>query len=152
MSKLFNTPYEISIRVLLALETAGSAETVDKITVADFITVYGEDFGISDTNLHGDNPFRFSEFSLRRQRVETALKDLVLDGMVEAFPTKKGFKYAISSRGRNYCGNFNNVYTDEYRRDAKGAHEIIANMSGREAVNLIHEYSILSLQRGVVDV
>ena len=56
MTNVFNTTFELSLRVLLTLDSSNnSPRTVDIITALDFITVYGKDFGISDENLHGDN-------------------------------------------------------------------------------------------------
>jgi hypothetical protein len=153
MSEIFNTPFEISLRVLLTLETGkDERKTATRIAAADFITVYGEDFGISEANLHGDNAFRFSEFSLRCQRVELALKELVLDGMVDAFATDDGFEYAISGRGLDYCGAFDNLYAGDYRADAEETQKLISGMTDRGIVGMIHRYSMSALQRSEGDV
>ena len=53
INKLFNTPFELSLHVLLVLDVAGSALTIDKITAYDFITIYCEDFGIATNYLQG---------------------------------------------------------------------------------------------------
>jgi hypothetical protein len=149
MIDVFNTPFEISLRVLLTLEAGdGGRETAMKIAALDFITVYGEDFGIAEANLHGENSYRFSEFTLRRKRVEDALKELVLDGMIAAYSDgDDGFTYAMSDRGSNYCDKFNNAYTDGYRIDASKARMLFANMTDRKIMGLIHKYSMSSLQR-----
>ena len=50
MTNVFNTTFELSLRVLLALESSiDRPQTVDMITAIDFITVYGKDFGIETT-------------------------------------------------------------------------------------------------------
>lgn len=78
MNNVFNTTFEVSLRVLLTLEVSEDKLSADMIAVSDFITVYGRDFGISSENLHGDNSYRFGEFGIRRELVKEAVKSLVL--------------------------------------------------------------------------
>jgi hypothetical protein len=66
------------------------------MTMRDFITAYGKDFGIADESLHGDNNFKFSEFTVRRDTVNKALKKLVLDGLVNVSGRQTGFVYAVN--------------------------------------------------------
>jgi hypothetical protein len=89
MNDIFNTPFEISLRVLLMLET-GLNQTADMIAAADFITVYGKDFEISDNDLHGDSAFKYSEFPLRRDLVKKAVKQLVLTGLINVSSSQRG--------------------------------------------------------------
>ena len=78
MNNIFNTSFEISLRVLLTLESAPLQWwTADLIAASDFITVYSGDFDIASENLHGVNSFKYSEFALRREMVKEALKALV---------------------------------------------------------------------------
>ncbi len=45
MSKLYNTPFETSLRMLLLLESANKQGfSVDMMTGIDFIAIYGKDF------------------------------------------------------------------------------------------------------------
>ena len=67
MTKLFNTPFEVSMRILLALLIAPKKQmSLDMITAIDFLTIYSSDFDISDYNLHGENIFSFSEFTKKK--------------------------------------------------------------------------------------
>ncbi len=153
MNNVFNTPFEISLRALLILETDGERwVTADMIAAADFITVYGRDFGISDVNLHGDNNYKFSEFALRRELVKKAVKQLVVDGLINVSSTDNGFSYSINQNGMAYCAKFTNDYADTYRRLAKQARTYIANKSEREILGLINRQSLSSLQRSEIDV
>ena len=52
MNELFNSPFELSLRVLIILNTAQLRLTIDKIVAYDFISTYSSDFGISESNLH----------------------------------------------------------------------------------------------------
>ncbi len=64
MNNIFNTSFEVSLRILIILNTVQTRLSIDRITALDFIAIYGKDFGVSEYNLHGDNDYRFSEYRL----------------------------------------------------------------------------------------
>jgi hypothetical protein len=99
MNDVFNTAFEISLRVLLTLEVSGRKMSSDILAAADFITIYGRDFKLSEKNLHGNNMYRFSEFPVRLELVKEVVTTLVLDAFITAEATKDGFVYAIDTRG-----------------------------------------------------
>lgn len=149
MENVFNTPFEISLRILLTLSVEGNrALTVDMIAAADFITVYGRAFGIADENLNGDNAFNFSEFASRRELVQKAIKLLVLDGLATVSKHRDGFRYGISESGKSYCARLDNDYADEYCASARTvAREFVGAKSEREVLALINRHSTMVLQR-----
>lgn len=149
IENVFNTPFEISLRVLLTLTVNETqTKTADMIAAADFITVYGQAFGLADENLNGDNAFNFSEFASRRELVQKALRLLVLDGLVIVSKKRDGFRYRISSSGKAYRDRFNNDYADEYFATARAVNELIGTKSEKEILKLINRQSAMSLQRG----
>lgn len=83
MNELFNSPFELSLRVLIILNTAQLRLTIDKIVAYDFISTYSSDFGISESNLHGNNSYRFSEYTTKRIIITQSIKNLVLEGFIE---------------------------------------------------------------------
>lgn len=153
MVKIFNTPFEISLRVLLTLETAGNQwKTADMIAALDFITIYSKDFNIGFENLHGDNNYKFSEFTLRRELVKKAVKQLVLKGLINILSTKNtGFSYSINKKGLDYCATFQNDYAEAYRWMAQEVQTELVHKPEREILALINQLSISSLQRSKID-
>ena len=152
MSDVFNTAFEISLRVLLTLEVANEKRlSTDMIAAADFITVYSRDFGLSTENLHGNNSYRFGEFALRRELAKEALKTLVQDGFVYADATKAGFTYHLNERGQEYAAKFNTKYATHYLEFARRTHDYLLGMSEREALRQINQRSVISLRGGDSD-
>ena len=85
--------FEISLRILLMLrELFPSKLDEQQVSALDFISVYASDFGLLDENLHGYGDYRFSEYPARKHMVDSALKNLVLDGYVRLFPTPTGYR------------------------------------------------------------
>jgi transposase len=148
MNSVFNTTFEISLRTLIMLEIADEQpETADMIAAADFITLYGRDFGISQINLHGDSSYKFSEFAQCRELVNMAVKLLVKKGLINVSLTKNGFSYSINQRGLSYCTRLKSDYADTYRCLAIQTRKYIADRSEARVFTLINRQAISSLQR-----
>lgn len=146
---VFNSLHELSYRILLLLYVHESKKvSVDRLTALDFITVYGNDFGISQKNLHGNNRFRFSEYAGRRKAVNESLKSLVLKGYVQFYSLKNGFLYNISQTGQQVCKILNDSYANKYIKNGKMAIKFAYEMSDRELTKSINEYSILAAKEG----
>ena len=147
INKLFNTPFELSLHVLLLLDVVDAALTIDKIAAYDFITIYCEDFGIADNSLHGENGFAFSELSARRDLTKEAIKDLVIDGLVMAKDDETGILYSISDKGRTISGSFQSEYALRYKELMNLVVKKYKCDSDIQVFNKIYKLSTKSLRR-----
>ncbi len=148
MTKIFNSTFEVSLRILSLLSTVATTDmNVDRITAYDFITIYSKYFELSDVNLHGDNNFGFSEFSARREVVQEATKRLVLDGLIRAIRHKNGFCYVLTDRGGQFCVVQNNEYVVDYCTLATKTHQHYKNMTDVEILTEISQKSTNFLRR-----
>lgn len=139
MTKLFNTPFEVSMRILLALLIAPKKQmSLDMITVIDFLTIYSSDFDISDYNLHGENIFSFSEFTSKRKVISEAIKELVLKDLVIVIHSEQGFQYKLNNRGKNLCDTFTSDYASEYIGFAQEVWDFVNEKSEVEIINYIN--------------
>lgn len=101
MEKVFNTTFEVSLRLMLLLSVDSAAPmTVDRIAAYDVMTINSRNFGLSEEVLHGNNEFGLSEFASRRNKTQAALRELVLNGSVKAVTSNKGFCYQITPAGK----------------------------------------------------
>ena len=78
----FNAPFELSLHIVMLLDSVQAAFTIERITAYDFIAAYAQDFGFKGESLNGENGFAFSELTARRGIKKYDVKDLVLDGLV----------------------------------------------------------------------
>ena len=149
MSNIFNSPFEVSLRVLLILnEYEDLSLTSDKITITDFISVYGASFGIAKKNLHGDNIFKFSEFATRRLLIQQAIKILVIKGLIIVEFNKNGFTYTITNTGINYCNSLESDYANIFRELVHESRVYILEYSEKYLLDMINKYSINSFKKG----
>ena len=150
MIDVFNSEFELSLRILLILKNSNfESLSIDRIAAIDFITVYGKDFGIVDYNLHGENNYRFSEFTSRRDLITKAIKILVVNRLVRAICRRNGFFYSISSLGAEYCLKLNDKYAQNYSDIVKYTLDYISEKSDRYLTDVINNYSILALRGGL---
>lgn len=142
MKDVFNTPFEISLRILVILNTAQSKLSIDRITAIDFISIYGRDFDVSEYNLHGDNSYRFSEYATKREFVSQAIKELVLRNYINPHCNKSGFVYSISSSGMSFCESLNDEYAECFAGIVNKSIVLFSNYSDRKLIHRITEYAI----------
>lgn len=146
-NKLFNTPFELSLHVILLLDTAGKAITLDRIAAYDFIAIYSEDFGISDVSLNGENGFAFSELSARRKLIKAAVKDLVLDGLVSVDDGEEGILYCVSESGKKMSDSFQSEYAAKYKELMSRVVQNYDKVNDIQLLDMINRQSTKSLRR-----
>lgn len=146
---VFNTPFEVSLRLLQAFSIAAEKWlSADMVAVIDFIAIYSDSFGLDVANLNGNSGFKFSEYAARRMIVREAIKQLVLDEYLEVTGAEAGYVYRISKEGLHYARRFKTSYARRYRIAVRAASEHIAGMSEKEAVSLINKTAINALRKG----
>lgn len=147
MYSVFNSTFEISLRILILMDEFGTAQSLGRLYIADFITTYGRAFGITEKSINGDNQFMFSEFASRRELVRGALKELVLDGYVLPIRSNRGFSYRINDKGKEFSKLLDSEYAIEYRQAAKAALAYMGNRTQKSITDEINDMSMKSIQR-----
>ena len=142
MIDVFNSTFEISLRMLLVLKSVRCELSIDKILLFDYLATYGKEFGVSTYNLHGENNYRFSELAAKRNIMNSAVKDLVLKGYVIPCYSKKGFLYKISDVGITFCDSLNNVYATEYLSNISNVIERFSNYTDIQLSAFIRQHAI----------
>lgn len=141
-NKLFNTPFELSLHVVLLLDVADTGLTLDRIAAYDFIAIYCEDFGVADRSLNGENGFAFSELSARRNLTKTAIKDLVI-----ASDDDTGILYSVSESGRKMSEGFQSEYATRYKELMRLVVDKYKDISDVQLFDKINRQSTKSLRR-----
>ena len=82
MKKLFNTEFEVSMRLLILINSISSLNE-DELAYLDFFSIYSKTFNFTNENLNGDCSFPINEITLQRKLIRNALKELVLKSLVK---------------------------------------------------------------------
>lgn len=145
-AKLFNSTFEMELRILLLLsESKGSQYTVDRIVALDFITCYSADFSLPYGNLHGVNNYKFGEMSNRRVLTQEAVKQLVTKGFITV-AVDKGYYFSISDQGQEYAKKLKSAYAKDYKTIAKAVIKKCRKDSDEDILAEIQYHSIMSLK------
>lgn len=148
MTRLFNTPFELSLRSVLLLATVDRNDmTLDRVAAYDFIAIYGSYFDLKESNLHGVNDYSFSEFASRRALLSEALKSLVLDGLIRATHRKDGFCFEITELGRTFCNKQSTEYANSYRAMVTKTNQKFGNSTEIDLLAIISKKAKEALRR-----
>lgn len=139
--KPFNSTLENSLRILLLLNECDMPQTADMLCAVDFIAQYGKEFGISELNLNGENPYKFSEFLSKRDHVWEAMKYLVLHELVQPLSLEEGMQYIITPRGEEYCNLLSSEYAVEHSEAVQKALDIVGRFDERRIISAINQLS-----------
>jgi hypothetical protein len=147
MNKLFNSLFEMQLRILLLLsQEEVSAMSMDRIVALDFITIYGAEFKVADFNLNGDSLYKFSEIASRRAAMQQAIKKSVVNGFVKV-EVHNGFQYKISEVGKQYADSLESKYAMDYRASMSGTFHFSSGKSDQELMKIIQNHSIENVER-----
>jgi hypothetical protein len=139
--RIFNTPFEMSLHVVLLLAVIHEKATLDRIAEYDFITVRAGEFGLDDRSLNGDSIFAFGELAAKRELVREALKGLVMDGVVDATDGNEGITYSLTDSGRGLDEGLVSEYASRYRTVMKKVNRRYRNKSDVELAGIINRQS-----------
>ena len=138
MAKALGSVFELSIRYLLLLHASGKDPlTESRLCAEDFICTYAADFGIAAENLNGNSGYRYGEYASRCSMANDAIRHLVLRGMISVHADDRGFTYAITAAGSDYCSTLNSAYADSYCQLAYTVIEKYAHNTDTEVVRQI---------------
>ena len=140
-NKIFNTPFENMLRILLLTETVNKPMNIDRMAALDFICIFGKKCRVLDKNLHGDNEFGFSEFTTKRERITEAAKLAVKNNFLMVENTKDGFAYSINARGKQVNKGLQSPYARAHVIGAKIVNSRFSAYSDEEILEYISDLS-----------
>lgn len=109
----FNSLAETCNRLIICLSVLHDPKSIDELVEIDLKATYAASFGLGSNNLHGMSPYAHLEFSTRRQRVSSALRELVKFGFVRT--DDFGITYYATENANTFCQSITDDYIEEYR-------------------------------------
>lgn len=138
MAKALGSVFELSMRYLLLLHVSGKKPiTESRLCAEDFICTFAADFGLSSENLNGNSGYRYGEYASRCSMSSSAIKYLVLHGLIMPKADAQGFIYTITDAGSDYCSTLDSAYADSYCHLAYSVIDHFAQTADAELVRAI---------------
>ena len=141
---LFNSRFEMAVRILLLLDLADEYLSADKILSLDFIICYSNDYGFETSNLHGINMYKLSEMANRRKLVYNSIRSLVTKGMIQA-KVDKGYTFCITASGIKFVDSLTSEYSKEYREIGMSIIKKYGGESEENLLKLLHSREALEV-------
>lgn len=114
-SLIFNSDFELSLRMLLILyNNRYKSLNCTEIVSYDILTIYGQNYNLSENNLNGNNPYSYLEYLNRQLDSEKTIKKLIIKGYVKINYSNKGYTYSITDEGATFVESLESQYATEY--------------------------------------
>ncbi|MGP1451396.1 MAG: ABC-three component system middle component 2 [Metamycoplasmataceae bacterium] len=126
--KIFNTNFEISMRILLLLSIYRKPIDIETIMYLDFFALYSKNYGFNKKNINGDLNYVNIELSNQYIFIKKAIIELVLKDFLIIIDDKSGFLYTIKKERTNFIYNLKNNYSKEYKKNVKLIIDVLDNI------------------------
>ena len=145
---IFNSSFEIELRILLLLSAARKkAFAIERIVALDFIVCYAGNFQMPYLNPQGDNQYMFAELASRRERIRDAIKSLVTQGLIEV-SLDKGYVFNISEEGNVFIRKLKSEYAVQYKKIAADAIKQFKSYSDLDLDRMINDSAVKAVRGG----
>jgi hypothetical protein len=145
---VFNSTFEMELRVLLLMSAAKKkAYTIERIVSLDFIVCYAGYFQLPYLNPQGDNQYMFSELASRRERLQEAVKGLVVQGLLNV-EMDNGYAFSITDAGSKYIRKLKSEYALQYKAIAADAIKRFKDYSDLQLDHMINDSAVKSVRGG----
>lgn len=145
---VFNSTFEMELRILLLVSAAKKkAFSIDRIVSLDFIVCYAGYFQLPYLNPQGDNQYMFSELASRRERIQEAVKSLVVQGLLDV-GLENGYVFSITDIGSKYIKKLQSEYAVQYKAIATDAIKRFKDYSDLQLERMINDSAVKSVRGG----
>lgn len=145
---VFNSTFEMELRILLLMSAARKkAFSFERIVSMDFIVCYAGYFQLPYLNPQGENQYMFSELASRRERIQEAVKSLVVQGLLDV-GLDKGYVFSITDTGSKYTRKLKSEYAVQYKTIAADAIKRFKDYSDLQLDRMINDSAVKSVRGG----
>ena len=138
----------MELRVLLLMSAAKKkAYSIERIVSLDFIVCYAGYFQLPYLNPQGDNQYMFSELASRRERLQEAVKGLVVQGLLNV-EMDNGYAFSITDAGSKYIRKLKSEYALQYKAIAADAIKRFKDYSDLQLDHMINDSAVKSVRGG----
>jgi len=110
-TNIFNTPFELGIRMVYLLKALYPRKVdLQTLVYLDYASIYSADLG-GPSSLHTPVPLRGGEYASRREVIETGLYLMATRGFIEVSASINGIYYSLGEHGVTLIGLIGGNYS-----------------------------------------
>jgi hypothetical protein len=139
---LFNSPLEVSLRLLFILDSCTKAIDIDRIVYYNYLIVHSSDIPDAPKSVHADLPRRSNEMPLSVSQfvVQKALTLLISKGLISINYSRKGIEYFKNPNTSMVVSFFETPYSKLLKDRADWLCSKFDNLADEELAALIQEH------------
>lgn len=142
MNNLFNSPFEIGIRmVFLLLSLYPRKADLQKLVYLEYATVYSEDLG-GPTSLHTPVPMRGGEYICKRDVIEHGLYLMSVRSFIDVTYDSSGIYYSVGENGPALVGLIGGSYASQLLLSCEWVTRHFGDLSVNELSSLFDKKSL----------
>ena len=136
--KIYNTQFEVAIRILILLVRCERPLDIEEITTYDYLLLHLGDINKDFKSLHPDNPFHGIELYSKRNIIQDSLTLLVSKGLLLCDYNLNGIAYKPTEIGYDFLEYFESSYFHKLIKNADFINSRFINMNIKEVKNFIN--------------
>ncbi|MDU5107635.1 ABC-three component system middle component 2 [Clostridium sp.] len=142
-SKIYNTPVEIGVRLLMIIVKNKIEIDFDKLLILDYLSLHSNLINDNFKSLHPDNPFHGLEVYSKMNISKSAIDLLVSKGLIDVKFTSNGIVYSSNSISEYFLSFFE---CDYYKELEESIEKIIGNFNSYNS-NELQEYVFKNIDK-----
>ncbi len=137
---LFNSPLEISLRLLFIIDRCTKALDADRLVYYNYLLVHSSDIPDAPKSIHADLPKRSNEMPVSQLVVQKALTLLISKGLISINYSKKGIEYYKNPSTSLIIATFETPYSKMLRDRADWLCTKFDTYSDTEVADMIKDH------------
>ena len=138
-SKLFNSPLEISLRLIYILNASGKSFDLQRLIYYNYLIIHSADVPEAPESMHPALPKRACEMLVNRKIIKKALNLLISKSLIKVQYTKSGIKYKSIPETEFIANHFNSAYSKQLKERSKWLVEKFDSISDTQLAKLMNE-------------
>lgn len=137
-NRIFNSPLEIALRVLLILSLGKKVSySLERLIIYDYLILNSGDLDNAPESLHPSLPNRSSQLLVKRKLVQKALLILASKELIIIKYLKSGIQYAPSKLAEPFIAYFDSHYYNELKERVMWVAESFKNRNDKSLEKFI---------------
>lgn len=143
--KLYNSPVEVAIRLLVLLEISKVKHNSDHLLYLEHLSLHTKDIG-GEISLHAAVPNRGVQLYAKEQIIQSSLKFLMSKQLIDLHFTSEGFQYSANDLSMPFLSYFQSNYYHRFREKARFVIDSFGSMPLDDLISFFEE-KVLNIQQ-----
>ena len=123
---IYNTPYEIAMRLLIIMNTVNQSLTKERLFFFDFLSIHSSIVDKNSKSLHPDNPQFGLEYYSKEGNTEQAIHLLIHKKLVDVIYNEDNYYFEINIFGKHLLSLMEGQYKNYLEiQSKKVSHEFL---------------------------